>query len=203
VDADHWNERYATAEYVWKAAPNAFLVDHARDLPPGRALDLACGEGRNAVWLAEQGWSVTGVDFSEVGLEKARRLATERGVAAEWVCADATTWHPSGERYDLVIVFYLQLPAEERRRAIGTAAASLAPMGTLLVVAHDSRNLAEGVGGPQDAVVLYDPDEVVSDLAGSGVDVTVERAETVERPVLGSDRPALDCLVRARRISQR
>lgn len=199
MDASQWNERYATAEYVWKADPNIFLVSETTELAPGRALDLACGEGRNAVWLAEQGWDATGVDFSDAGLGKGRRLAHDRGVEVEWVRADATAWEPPTDGYDLVAVFYLQLPADGRRRAMGIAGRALAPGGTLLVVAHDSANLTGGVGGPQDPAVLYTADDVLADLAAAGIDVTVERAETVERLVAGADRPALDCLVRAHR----
>ena len=81
---DAWNQRYSGTELIWTAQPNRFLVAEAEDLPPGRALDLACGEGRNAVWLARRGWSVTGVDFAGVGLAKAARLAEEAGVEAEW-----------------------------------------------------------------------------------------------------------------------
>jgi SAM-dependent methyltransferase len=199
MDASQWNERYATAEYVWKADPNVFLVAELEGLTPGRALDLACGEGRNAVWLAEQGWTVTGVDFSDVGLDKGRRLATERGVEVDWVCADATAWPPPEQGYDLVAVFYLQLPSQARRVALTAAGRALAPGGTLLVVAHDRRNLRGGVGGPQDPEVLYGPDDVLADLEAAGIAVEVERAETIERPVVDADRPALDCLVRVTR----
>ena len=82
---------------------------------------------------------------------------------------------------------------------MGIAGRALAPGGTLLVVAHDRANLTDGTGGPQDPAVLYTPDDVLADLDAAGIDVTVERAETVERPVAGADRPALDCLVRVRR----
>jgi SAM-dependent methyltransferase len=199
MDALQWNDRYATADYIWKADPNRFLPEQTAHLPVGRALDLACGEGRNAVWLAEQGWTVTGVDFSDVGLDKARRMATERHVDVDWICADATNWEAPADGFDLVVVFYLQLPADERRQAMGVAARALAPGGTLLVVAHDTTNLANGTGGPPDPAVLYRPDDVIADLRTAGIDLSVERAETVERPVSGADRPALDCLVRARR----
>ncbi len=74
MDRNAWDERYAGDELVWSAQPNRFLVAEVETLPPGRALDLACGEGRNAVWLAERGWDVTGVDFSNAGIDKARRL---------------------------------------------------------------------------------------------------------------------------------
>jgi SAM-dependent methyltransferase len=200
MDATGWNDRYATAEYVWKADPNTFLVSETTGLPMGRALDLACGEGRNAVWLADQGWTVTGVDFSDVGLDKGRRLAADRGVAVEWICGDATAWDPPAAGYDLVVVLYLQLPAAQRRQAMATAAGALAPGATLLVVAHDSRNLSEGTGGPQDASVLYGPDDLIDDLEAARTAMTVERAETVERPVGGAERPALDCLLRARKV---
>lgn len=201
MDADAWNERYATADYVWREGPNVFVEEEVAPLPPGRALDLACGEGRNAVWLAQRGWTVTAVDFAAVGLDKGEQLAEARGVAVEWVCEDATTWAPAdGDGgFDLVLVVYLQLPASGRRDALGAAARSLAPGGTLLVVAHDSANLAGGVGGPQDPAVLYGPEDVVADLEAVGAGLVVERAETVPREVEGADRPALDCLVRARR----
>ncbi len=199
MDHHDWDDRYATADYVWKAEPNRFLPEQAAGLRVGRALDLACGEGRNAVWLAEQGWETTGVDFSEVGLDKGRRLAAERQVEVDWVRADATTWQPPADGYDLVVVFYLQLPAKQRRRALAVAVRALAPDATLLVVAHDSANLAGGTGGPQNPSVLYGPGDVLADLEDLDVGLEVERAETVERTVEGAERPALDCLVRVRR----
>lgn len=198
MDAGDWDRRYGTTDFVWSTEPNRFLPPEVADLAPGRAVDLACGEGRNAVWLATQGWRVTGVDFSAVGLAKAQQLAEARGVAVDWVCDDATAWvAPTGA--DLVVVLYLQLPAGPRRRALRNAAASLAPGGVLVVVAHDLANLTGGHGGPQDPAVLPRPEDVRADLAGTGL--VVERADTVERPVSTPDgeRTALDCLVRARR----
>ena len=85
---DDWNARYAQKELLWTAAPNRRFAEEVAGLAPGRALDLACGEGRNAVWLAERGWEVTGVDFSDVALAKAAELATSRGVEVDWVVAD-------------------------------------------------------------------------------------------------------------------
>jgi SAM-dependent methyltransferase len=200
-DAGSWDDRYRTAEFVWKTDPNRFLPPEVAALQPGRALDLACGEGRNAVWLATQGWSATGVDYSHVGLDKAAQLAESNHVTATWVCADVTEWEPE-TLYDLVVVFYLQLPETERRIAFGTAARALAPGGTLLIVGHDLVNLTDGVGGPQDPAVLYTPDKVSADLDASGVtDLVIERAERVQRPV-DTDTgtvTAIDCLVRAHR----
>jgi SAM-dependent methyltransferase len=109
---EDWNERYAQKELVWTAEPNRRFAAEVDGLEPGRALDLACGEGRNAVWLAERGWRVTGVDFSDVALAKAAELAASRGVEAEWVVADVLDYRPEPRAFDLVAVLYLQLPCE-------------------------------------------------------------------------------------------
>lgn len=195
MDREEWNERYGTDELVWRAEPNQFLVEEVERLTPGRALDLACGEGRNAVWLASQGWRVVGMDFSSAGLAKGRRMADERGVEVTWVEADAVSWIPPRSGFDLVVLMYLQLPYDQRRAALGHAAAALAPRGVLLVVGHDATNPTEGFGGPQDPAVLYSAEDIVGDLDG----LRIERAERVERQV---DTPsgaavALDALVRA------
>jgi SAM-dependent methyltransferase len=199
VGREEWNRRYAGTELLWTARPNRFLVVEAGDLRPGRALDLACGEGRNAVWLAEQSWRVTGVDFSDVALAKARNLAAARGVEVDWVQADLLAYRPGRRAYDLVLLFYLQLPAAQRREVVRAAAEAVALGGTLLLVAHDSRNLEHGHGGPKEASVLCTAADVVADLGGS--DLEIERADLVERPIATADGAvtALDALVRARR----
>lgn len=199
MDAQAWNQRYSTSDLIWTAEPNQFLVAETATLPAGRALDLGAGEGRNAVWLARRGWQVTAIDFSDVGLAKAEALADHAEVSVETICADAT--EPVDGTFDLVTVLYLQLPSEQRRRAVANAAAAVASGGTLLVVGHDTTNLTDGVGGPQDPAVLFTPDDVVADLARSGL--TVERAERVYRMVrtASGDRTAIDALVRARRTT--
>jgi len=199
VNREHWDERYGTEELIWKAEPNRFLVEELDALPPGRALDLACGEGRNAVWLASKGWRVTGADFSRAGLAKAQRLATDRGVEVTWVEADVVEWRPPTASFDLVVVMYLHLLAEQRRQALAHAAAALAPGGVLLVVGHDTSNLLKGTGGPQDPAVLFGPDEIVQDLSG----LQIERAEQVKRTVDtdAGEATAIDALVRAVRPS--
>jgi len=193
-----WDRRYAGGDLLWTERPNRFLVAEIADLAPGRALDLACGEGRNAVWLAELGWRVTGVDFSEVAVEKAHRLAARRGVEVDWVAEDLLRYQFPAATCDLVIMLYLQLPAAVREQVIRAAAAALAPGGTFLLVAHDRRNLEDGYGGPRDPTVLYTAEDVVVDLGG----FESERAGIVERPVdtpEGDQAIALDTLVRARR----
>jgi len=193
VDAAEWDSRYAKAELEWGAEPNRFLVDEVEGLEPGRALDVAAGEGRNAVWLAERGWSVTAVDFSGVAVDKARRLARERDVGVEWVTADVVHYFPAESSFDLVIVFYLHLQERDMSTVLRRAAAALRPGATLLVVGHDRANLAHGVGGPQDPAILLDAHEVATELDG----LVVEKAERVRRTVAGVERDALDTLVRA------
>lgn len=200
MDASDWDTRYAASELVWSRGPNRFVEAECTDLPPGRAVDLACGEGRNAIWLASRGWEVTAVDFSQVALDKGRRLADDVPVA--WVCADATQWR--GEGFDLAVVAYFQVPADARRTAVRNAVGSLRPGGTLLWVGHDSTNLTEGTGGPQDPAVLMTAQDLLGDLDGIAVDV--ERAERLARVVTAEDghgaevrRTAWDCVLRLRR----
>ena len=212
-DWDDWDDRYAASPLVSSSGPNAVVAHETADLPPGRALDLAAGEGRNALWLAEHGWQVTAVDFSAVATRRTAELAAQRlGVDAERltaVTADLGAWTPS-DPVDLTVLAYFQVPAGVRRRVHRTAAGALAPGGTFLLVAHHSDNLEHGVGGPQDATVLFGPDDVVADLEGTGL--VIDRAERVDRPVAGGGhahdadgphdgdgRPALDVLVRAHR----
>jgi SAM-dependent methyltransferase len=197
VDRKDWNSRYQGDDLLWTDQPNRFLVAETADLKPGRALDLACGEGRNAVWLAGQGWQVTGVDFADLALEKARLLAEQRGVEAEWIRADLFEYEPAAEAFELVIVFYLQIPPERLRPILARAAKAVAPGGTFLLVAHDSSNLTHGYGGPRDSAVLYTAEDVLPALVG----LEIERAEPVARTVETDEgvREAIDAFVRARR----
>jgi SAM-dependent methyltransferase len=194
---EDWNARYAQKGLVWSADPNRLFAAEVAGLRPGRALDLACGEGRNAVWLAEQGWRVTGVDFSDVALAKARELAASRGVEAELVVADVLDYEPERRAFDLVALLYLQLPRREILHAVRTAAGAVGPGGTLFVVGHDTTNLTRGHGGPKDASVLYTAEDIVPAVG----DLVVERAEAVERTVArpDGDAVAIDAFVRARR----
>jgi SAM-dependent methyltransferase len=194
MDAEAWDERYAATELVWSAGPNQFVEREVSDLPPGRALDLACGEGRNARWLAEHGWSVTATDFSGVAVDKGRTLAP----SVDWQVGDALTT-PLPELLDLVVIAYLQIPDVERSTVMTRAFDALRPGGTLLVVAHDSTNLDEGTGGPQSPEVLYTAEDVLADLGDRPLEVI--RAERVAREVPSADEhgslgTAWDALVR-------
>ena len=199
VDQDrraHWDERHAAREPIELLEIDASLEEEVARLTPGRALDLGSGDGGNAVWLPLRGWSVTGVDFSSVGLERARARAQDQGVAVDWVLADLLEWQPPAASFDLVILVFIHLPAEERRVIHRMAVQAVAPHGTLLVVGHDRSKLVEGTGGPQDPEVLFTASEIASELPG----LRIERAETVSRPV-GDDRYRIDAVVRAVRAA--
>lgn len=195
--SEEWDEKFAAREFLFTARPNQTVVAEVADLTAGMALDLGAGQGRNAVWLAEQGWQVAAVDFSAVGLARARELAATRGVDVTFVHDDVRTWRPPTATFDLVLVSYLQLPVAELAAVLGAAADALAPGGTLLVVGHDRDNLTRGTGGPQDPDVLYTAAEVTAALGG----LEIDRAEQIERQVDSDIGPliAIDTLVRARR----
>jgi SAM-dependent methyltransferase len=195
MQREDWDRRYSGPDLLWSATPNRFLVQEAEDLAPGRALDLACGEGRNALWLAERGWNVTAVDYSGAAIAKARDRAALEGADVDFVCADLLDYLPAEGAFDLVLVLYLQLPAEERRLVLARAEAALAPSGTFLLIGHDLTNVTDGVGGPSDPDVLYTPEQIAEEVPS----LDVEKAERVLRDVADADRPAIDALVRARR----
>ncbi|MFI1564297.1 class I SAM-dependent methyltransferase [Streptomyces sp. NPDC020490] len=198
MDAEDWDARYRGRELVWTARPNRFVEEELAGLPPaGRAVDLAAGEGRNAVWLAGQGWEVDAVDFSAVALDKAARLAAERGVPLRTVRADLTTWPAPEATYGLALIAYLHLPWERMAGVLRQAAQAVAEGGTLLLVGHDAANREHGHGGPQDPRVLYTAEQV-ADVWRPYADIL--RAEPVTRAVTDADgerRTAVDTLVRA------
>ena len=189
MDEADWDARYAGRELAWTGEANVFVVKEVAGLVPGRALDLACGEGRNAVWLARRGWSVTAVDWSAVGLAKARELGA--GLDVAWVRADVLAWPAPQAAFDLVLVAYIHLPAADRADLLARAAAAVAPGGSLVLVAHDLANHAGGVGGPKDAGVLWTPEEVRVE------GFTVTRSEVAPRHTTsrGETGTALDTVV--------
>lgn len=167
-----------------------FVAQYLTDRTPGSALDLGAGEGRNAVWLATQGWDVTAVDFSAVGLAKARAMAFEAEVSLATVVSDVEHYEPSAA-VDLVLLSYLQIPDDHQRRLLRKVHEWLQPGGAVFVVAHDKANVERGHGGPSDPDVCYTVDQTVAALDG----LRVEVAELAQRPVDGA--VALDTVVLA------
>jgi len=153
----YWNERFGAEEYHYGTAPNAFLAGQAYLLRPGmRALCVADGEGRNSVWLAEQGLAVTAFDFSPPAVAKARRLAAERGVAVDHRLADIRAWDWDARSYDLVVAIFIQFsPPHERADVFAGLVRALAPGGHLVLQGYTPRQLEYGTGGPPVAENMY------------------------------------------------
>jgi SAM-dependent methyltransferase len=188
VDSGDWDARYASSGAVWSLTPNAWIAETLASLEPGTAVDLGAGEGRNALWLASLGWEVTAVDFSAVGLATGASRAAGLGLDVEWVTADAVSW-VSPQQVDLVVISYLQLPADALAIAIGNAAGYLAPGGTLALIGHDRANT---VGGPRDPAVLH----TVAELRAAASALDVVECRQVERMTPAG--VALDTLLVAR-----
>jgi SAM-dependent methyltransferase len=187
MHAEDWDARYRKAREsaearLWSATPTALLPQSVAGWAPGRALDLATGDGRNAIWLAQNGWEVTAVDFSAVALDSARGHAVDTGVTVDWQCADVTSWlaeHGANELFDLITIIYLQIAHPELTAAISSAHKLLAPGGHLLVIGHDIENIGSGTSGPTNPDILYTPKLLASAVPAE----SIERCETVSRDV--------------------
>lgn len=167
MDATAWDERYRTEATLWGSGPNAVVERVIADLSPGDAVDLACGNGRHALWLAQRGWHVTGVDFSAEAIAAARSRPGATDV--RWVVADVTDWSAAAP-VDLVLVAYLQLPVPVLGELLHRARGWLRPGGRLVYLGHARENLEHGVGGPSDARLLPSVADLAAALSGSRVD---------------------------------
>jgi 2-polyprenyl-3-methyl-5-hydroxy-6-metoxy-1,4-benzoquinol methylase len=157
MSRDFWDERYATEAYIFGTAPNVFLASQAGLIRPGmRALAIADGEGRNGVWLAGQGAQVHAIDVSPLALDKARKLAAERGVTLEFELADILDWNWPQAAYDLVAAIFIQFaPPPERDRIIAGIRRSLKPGGLLILQGYTPRQVEFATGGPSNPANMY------------------------------------------------
>lgn len=199
-----WDERYTGHDAVWSGKPNPQLVAEARSLRPGSALDVGCGEGADAIWLAQLGWSVTGLDFSEVALRRgAARAADVGALVAEritWLHADVRTWRPS-TTYELVSAHFMHLPSSVRTPLFARLADAVSPHGTLLLVGHDASDLHTTVQRPQDGDLYFDATAQAATLDPQTWQVVVSEARP--RTATGADGQAAtvhDAVLRAIRL---
>ena len=213
--ASIWNERYRAKPQIWSGKPNPQLVREAGGLRPGKALDLGCGEGADAIWLAQQGWTVTAVDVSAVALERAQShekaaLARESVHAGEgaiasritWQQADLEQWQPEGA-FDLVTSQFLHSEELDWRLPLRTAAAAVKPGGTLLVVGHHPDRLPPWGGGHHHGDMFYKGEDLVRELSLEGPGWQVEVLTSRERPVTGPEgqqATIADVVLRATRL---
>lgn len=193
VTSEDWDRAYAACELTFSIEPHPDVEAALGALPPGSALELGCGEGRHAIWLATRGWRVMAVDFSPVAVNRGRLIAAHHGVDVSWVVADLADHQPVPP-LDLVVILYLHIHPEALAAALGKAAAALAPGGTLFVLGWDRHNAAAGTGGPRPPEVLYALGELVAAVDG----LQVSRAQRL--PQVGSP-DAVDALLVAHRPS--
>lgn len=169
--ADFWDERYRSSGRVWSGNPNPQLVAEVTGRPPGLALDVGCGEGADAIWLAQAGWTVVGADISGVALERAARHAGDTDPAAaariEWRQADLLAAPPRPDSFDLVSAQFIQLPPDRRVPLFAALAAAVRAGGMLLIVGHHPSDLEAGVPRPPMPELFYTPEEIAAPLEGS------------------------------------
>lgn len=194
---DMWNQRYAEKGAMFGAGPNQFVADRLGGLPPGRVLDLGAGQGRNAVWLAQQGHTVTAVDLSDVAVEQGRAAAAAAGVSVEFIVADLAEWEPPTAEFDLVLLSYLQGPEAARKLIHEKAARALVPGGRVFLVAHHLDNLNDGVGGPSSPDVLFTESDLASDFSGFEIETNEKIFREVDQD--GATGMAIDVLFIARK----
>ena len=170
MSTDFWNSRYAEPGYAYGTEPNAYLMSQKKYLKPGgKALAVGDGEGRNGVWLAQQGLDVLSVDASEVGLRKTQELAADRGIAIRTEKVDLTIWQWPEEKFDVVVAIYVHFPPEVRARMHRCMFEALKPGGVLILEAFTPEQLNYKSGGPPVAEMLYTADMLRNDFAGSEI----------------------------------
>ena len=204
-DAAYWDERYGSSEALWSGHVNAIVRDETGQLSPGRALDVGCGEGGDALWLAGRGWEVVGADVSRVALDRAASRARETGLDGRttWEQRDLLAWTPPADAYDLVCAAFMHLPTTERREVYAGLAAAVAPGGTFLVAAHHPSD-RDVVPRPPQPDLFFTAEEMVADLRdgpGSWEVVTAEARPRTARHPDGHQVTVHVTVLRARRAS--
>lgn len=206
MDAAWWDERYRTADAIWSGRPNPHLVSDTAGLSPGTALDIGCGEGADALWLAQQGWRVTAVDISAVALDRAAALTgradPEAAARITWLRADIGEWVPTPRSFDLVSAQFMHLPPGQRETLWRGLAESVAPGGWLLIVGHHPSDLETVARRPPLPDLMYTQSEVAAVLDGAEWQVVVNEARP--RPYTDPDGTTAtihDAVVRATRTT--
>ncbi len=208
---EFWDERYGGSERVWSGKPNQRLVEHTADLTPGLACDVGCGEGADAIWLAEQGWDVTAVDVSRVALDRTAQHAIERGVDRRVKVGeyDVLGAHPPRhprhtDGFDLVSAHFMHVPREDFDGVYRRISAAVAPGGRLLVVAHHPDDVDSGARRPHGPGLMFPPEQLLAALGVEGGNSDDWQIEIADAPVREQQMPegplrVRDTVVRLRR----
>lgn len=199
-DQAFWEERYSSAPAIWSKNPNPQLVTEVSELTPGTALDVGCGEGADARWLASRGWRVTGVDISPTALKRAAEIEP----AVEWVHADLLgAWPFGGRAFDLVSAQFMHPPAEDRAVLFGRLATAVAPGGTLLIVGHHPLDLEMGVPRPPMPELFYTAEDLAAALAPGEWSQVVTDTRPRQATYDGQEYTIHDAVLVARRAQAR
>jgi len=204
MDAGDWDEHYNSHDRQrWSGKPNGVLVTEMAEATPGRALDAGCGEGADAIWLAERGWQVAAIDISEVALERGRQKAgdLETAIAQKitWQQADLTEWQPSVSSFDLVSVHFMHLPVGQRAEVYQRLADSVAPEGVLLIVGHHPSDLETTARRKADPEPLFTAGQLVDELGDGWTILAQETRPRVESDRVGESITVHDAVLVARR----
>ncbi|MDH5377544.1 MAG: class I SAM-dependent methyltransferase [Gammaproteobacteria bacterium] len=175
-----WDERYSESHYIYGTSPNDFLKEHLSELPKGKVLCLADGEGRNSVFLAENGFEVTAVDSSSVGLEKGKKLAQERGVVINHIHADLAEYDLGLDQWDAIVSIFCHVPPPIRGPLHQHIVKALKKGGVLLLEAYTPEQLKFGTGGPPDPALTMSATLLKQELTG----LTIKHLEELERDVV-------------------
>lgn len=203
MDEELWDERYGATDRVWSGEPNVQLVAETAGLAPGRALDVGCGEGADAIWLAARGWQVTGVDFSRVALSRAAAHARQMGAQVSdrltWLHANLIGWQPPSSAFDLVTAHYMHLMPADRSQLYGRLATAVSPGGVLLIVGHDVSDLQTAVHRPHNPDLYFSAADLAAALDPNRWQLLV--CDSRPRTVAGPDGPTeiKDAVLAARR----
>ena len=184
MSREFWDERYGSSTQIWSGNPNPQLVEHVAELAPGSALDVGCGEGADAIWLAARGWQVTGMDVSAVALERAARAAADTNPEAAarivWQQADMLTWEAPARQFDLVSAHFIHLPTIDRESLHRRLAAAVRPGGTLLIVGHHPSDMTTSIRRPNLPDFFYTAEQVAAVLEPDAWEIVVAAAPARE-----------------------
>ncbi|MFF0145733.1 2-polyprenyl-3-methyl-5-hydroxy-6-metoxy-1,4-benzoquinol methylase [Amycolatopsis sulphurea] len=197
AESRRWDELYRSREQLFSGNPNPVLVTEISDLPPGQALDVGCGEGADAQWLARRGWHVTAVDISEVALNRAAAAAADLEPRVSWARADLATTPPPAGSFDLVSLHYFPLKRQPGHAALHGLLDAAAPGGTLLFTSHALTDLAPS--GDFDPDDYYQPEEIVR-LLGPAWNVLVNETRPRTTPAPVGTHHTHDTVLRAQRL---
>ncbi|MEV0554319.1 MULTISPECIES: bifunctional 2-polyprenyl-6-hydroxyphenol methylase/3-demethylubiquinol 3-O-methyltransferase UbiG [unclassified Streptomyces] len=199
MDAQFWDEMYRSRDQVFSGDPNGVLVTEVTDLPSGRALDVGCGEGGDALWLARHGWQVTAVDISATALQRAAATAADMKSRVAWTRADLNITPPLADAFDLVSVQYFPLSLQPDHTTLRGLLNAVAPGGTLLFASHDLADLPPRPEQGFDPGDYYQPDDIAK-LLDRDWTVLINETRPRTAPAPAGTHHTHDTVLRAQRL---